>query len=76
MDYIPPSYKYHFLRFRILKSIQEQMYPTLDISVRFFGIDWLHIFRVSYNLIQSVDLMADTLVKGTSTAFSDVLLPR
>lgn len=60
----------------ILLSIQEQMYPTFDISVRFFGIDWIHIFRVSYNLIQCVDLMTDTLIMGTSTAFTDVLLPR
>ncbi len=51
------------------------MFPTFDISVRFFGIDWIHIFRVSYNLIQSVDLMCDNL-KGTSTAYTDVLLPR
>ena len=61
--------------FRILLSVQEQMFPTFDISVRFFGIDWIHIFRVSYNLIQSVDLMCDNL-KGTSTAYTDVLLPR
>ena len=60
----------------VLVSVQDQMYPTLDISVRFFGIDWLHIFRVSYNLTQCLNLMTDTLVKGTSTSFSDVLLPR
>ena len=60
----------------ILLSIQEQMYPTFDISVRFFGIDWAHIFRVSYNLMQCIDLMTETLVKGTSTTFTDVLLPR
>jgi len=60
----------------VLLSIQEQMYPTLDISVRFFGIDWIHIFRVSYHLKQCVDLMIDTLVNETSTAFTDVLLPR
>ena len=60
----------------IMVSVQDQMYPTLDISVRFFGIDWLHIFRVSYNLVQCLDLITDTLVNGTSTTFSDVLLPR
>lgn len=59
----------------MLLSVQDQMYPTFDISVRFFGIDWTHIFRVSFNLIQCVDLMLDTLVQGTSTAFTDVLLP-
>ena len=49
----------------ILVSVQEQMYPTLDISVRFFGIDWKHIFRVSYNLVHCVDLMTETLVQGS-----------
>lgn len=57
----------------ILVSVQDQMYPTFDISVRFFGIDWGHIFRVSYNLVHCVDLMAEALVNDTST---DVLLPR
>jgi len=59
----------------ILVSVQEQIYPTLDISVRFFGIDWKHIFRVSYNLVQSVNLMRETLIQGTSTIATDVLLP-
>ena len=58
----------------VLLSIQSQMYPTLDISVRFFGIDWNQIFRVSYNLKQ---IMSQMVVNGTSTAaFADVLLPR
>ena len=60
----------------ILLSVQEQMYPTLDISVRFFRIDWPHIFRVSYGILQCIDLMTETLVKGTSTTLTDVLLPR
>ena len=60
----------------ILVSVQEQMYPTFDISVRFFGIDWSHIFRVSYNLIHCVDLMTSSVVESASTALSDVLLPR
>ena len=52
----------------ILVSVQEQIYPTLDISVRFFGIDWKHIFRVSYNLVQSVNLMRETLIQGRGTS--------
>ena len=61
----------------VLLSIQSQMYPTLDISVRFFGIDWLHIFRVTYNLKQCLELMSRTVLQGASTvAFADVLLPR
>ena len=46
-------------------------------SVRFFGIDWLHIFRVSYNLQQGVDAMAKLVINDTSTTpFADILLPR
>ena len=56
----------------VLYSIQSQMYPTLDISVRFFGIDWIHIFRVSVHLKQCVDLMAQM----STVAFADVLVPR
>lgn len=45
--------------------------------MRFFGIDWLHIFRVSYNLQQGVDAMAKLVINDTSTTpFADILLPR
>ena len=45
--------------------------------MRFFGIDWLHIFRVSYNLKEGVEAMAKLVINDTSTtAFADILLPR
>ena len=47
-------------------SIQSQMYPTFDISVRFFGIDWPHVFRISQSLIQRVEQLSETLL-GTKT---------
>ena len=50
----------------LLLSIQSQMYPTFDISVRFFGIDWPHLFRISQSLIQRVELLSETLL-GTTT---------
>ena len=51
---------------RLLLSIQSQMYPTFDISVRFFGIDWPHVFRISQSLIQRVEQLSETLL-GTKT---------
>ena len=42
------------------------MYPTFDISVRFFGIDWPHLFRISQSLIQRVELLSESLL-GTTT---------
>ena len=51
---------------RLLLSIQSQMYPTFDISVRFFGIDWPHLFRISQSLIQRVEQLSETLL-GTKT---------
>ena len=38
------------------------MYPTFDISVRFFGIDWPHLFRISQGLIQRVEQLSETLL--------------
>ena len=49
-------------------SIQSQMQPTFDISVRFFGIDWPHVFRISQSLIQRVDLLSDSLLGNTTEA--------
>ena len=46
----------------LLLSIQNQMYPTFDISVRFFGIDWQHLFRISQGLIQRVEQLSETLL--------------
>ena len=51
---------------RLLLSIQSQMYPTFDISVRFFGIDWPHLFRISQSLIQRVEQLSETLL-GTKS---------
>ena len=42
------------------------MYPTFDISVRFFGIDWPHLFRISQSLIQRVELLSETLLGTTA----------
>ena len=45
--------------FRVLTSIHDKMRTTHDISVRFFGIDWQHMFRISYNLGELVTEMAE-----------------
>ena len=47
------------LVFRVLTSIHDKMRTTHDISVRFFGIDWQHMFRISYNLGELVTEMAE-----------------
>ena len=43
----------------MLTSIHDKMRTTHDISVRFFGIDWQHMFRISYNLGELVTEMAE-----------------
>ena len=45
--------------FRVLTSIHDKMRTTHDISVRFFGIDWQRMFRISYNLGELVTEMAE-----------------
>ena len=44
---------------RALTTIHDKMRTTHDISVRFFGIDWQHMFRISYNLSELVTEMAE-----------------
>ena len=59
----PPDHLELILRcclyFRVLTSIHDKMRTTHDISVRFFGIDWQHMFRISYNLGELVTEMAE-----------------
>jgi len=52
----------------LLLSVQKQMYPTFDISVRFFGIDWHHIFNISHNLVQRVQALSDALLLDDEAA--------
>ncbi len=64
--------------FRVLSSIQAQMSATFDISVEFFGIDWLHIKRVSSNLVQLTSELIDAL-RANEQGWQpeiDIVLPR
>ncbi len=49
-----------------LLCIPDQMRPTFDISVQYFGLDWSHIFRVSANLVQLVDSIIQRIRDGSS----------
>lgn len=60
-----------------LVGIQEQMRPTLDISVQFFGIDWNHLFRISDNFLQLTEEIIAIFKDSTDINCEvDVLLPR
>ena len=76
----PLSQNYNSLAktFSTLTSIHDQMRPTFDISVQFFGIDWTHLFRISCNLIQITnDVMQRLKERGDDPNFEiDLILPR
>jgi len=43
------------------------MRPTFDISVRYFGIDWTHLSRVSRNLIWLTNQIIDVLRRNSES---------
>ena len=53
------------------------MKPTFDSSVRFFGLDWNHTFRVARNLVELTGAILEVIKDSIDASNEiDLILPR